>query len=119
MLYGNHTSYCNEHGIDNSRTLYSWEIYYNGIFVPIIYSTFFVSPSSQVLDGFYFTAGDRVRCTVTAVDTTGVIGYSRYSEAFQIQRNYCHSSTREKDITLQPSVLFSGKDKVRFRVGIY
>jgi len=62
--------------------------------------------------------GDRVRCTITAVDTTEVIGYSRHSEAFEIQGNFgcTNNYTEERDniITLQPSPLFSGKDKVRF-----
>jgi len=72
-----------------------------------------------VLDGFYFTTGNRVRCTVTAVDTTDVIGYSKYSKPFEIQRKFdCNNSTGENDIMLQPSVPFTGKDKVRFRVEI-
>ena len=79
------TAFCSEHGIDNNLTIYEWEVSHNnGPFIPVKYSTFFASPHTQVLDEFYLMPGNRVRCKVTAVDVTGVAGYSILSQALEI-----------------------------------
>ena len=78
-------SFCNIHGIDNSLTVYQWEMVHNASsFVPMVYSTFFASPHTQILDEFYLSAGSRVRCKATAVDVTGVAGYKRPSQAVEM-----------------------------------
>lgn len=56
----------------------------NGPFIPVNYSTFFASPHTQTLDKFYLMPGNRIRCKVTAVDVTGVAGYSILSQPFEI-----------------------------------
>ena len=109
-------SFCNIHGIDNSLTVYQWEIVYNrSSFVPMVYSTFFASPHTQILDEFYLLPGSKVRCKATAVDVTGVAGYKRPSQALEIpeeNQTQCSNSIGEFTAEFHPSSPFTGQSQV-------
>lgn len=109
-------NFCNKHGINNNLTIYEWEISYDsGPFIPLIYSTFFSSSHSQVLDEFYLIPGSRVRCKTTAVDATGVAGYKRPSQALEIpveNRLHCSNGTSRIEAEFHLSSLFTGQPQV-------
>lgn len=107
-------NFCNTHGIDNSLTVYQWEIVYNASsFVPVVYSTFFASPHTQILDEFYLSPGSRVRCKATAVDMTGVAGYKRPSQAVEIlKENPLQCSIGGFTAEFHPASPFTGQPQV-------
>ena len=93
---------------------------FNGsLFVPMVYSTFFASPHTQILDEFYLLPGSRVRCKATAVDMTGVHGYKRPSQALEIlkeSRPQCLNSISGVTVELHPSSPFTGRPQVSYCV---
>ena len=112
-------SFCSIHGIDNSLTVYQWEIVYNASsFVPMVYSTFFASPNTQILDEFYLSLGSRVRCKATAVDVTGVAGYKRPSQTVEIleenttNTTQCSNSIGGFTAEFHPASPFTGQPQV-------
>lgn len=106
---------CSHHGINNNLTLYKWEISYNNIsFAPVTYSTFFASAHSQMLNEFYLLPGSRIRCLATAVDATGVVGYTMPSEALEIPEENQLNCSSITTVEFHPSSPFTGRPQVSF-----
>ena len=109
---------CQEQGIANDRTVYTWEVSHaaNASFHPLREDSMFTSTDSQQLQTAYLQLDLYVRCRAQAVDHAGVKGYSQTSDALQLsrQRYECNGQEQVGEIRGQLSTYegFVGADEV-------
>lgn len=92
---------CQQQLINNSRTVYLWEVSVDeGVnFYVLNASSVFTSPDSRELQTLYLDPGMYVRCRVKAVDQEGQGVYWRTSETVLLNstRYQCYSADLEKE----------------------
>ena len=91
---------------------------YNGVkYDTLMLDTLFADTRSQILESVYLRSGIWISCTATAIDESGIKGYSRTSSPVLLNEKFLDCGNDEKEdgvnVTFSTYEAFRGHDKVK------
>ena len=111
---------CRQQNISNRHTLYTWELSTDNLnYSAVEFDSIFTSAHQRQLETVYLQPNIYVRCKVWAVNQSGVVGYSRTSEAVLLsqQHHQCYQEEgrRKIEAKITSYETFSAHDEVLFK----